>query len=78
MDGRHRITSILFAHSPFNPIKPLAFNSAAICFSGDPLFDDLTAKVGVALAPFGPSNSLTQDPIRNPFLPGNASLPAPF
>jgi hypothetical protein len=30
-----------------------------LAWPGDPLFDDLTAKVGVDLALFDPSNSLT-------------------
>jgi hypothetical protein len=36
------------------------------------------AKVGVDLALFGPSNSLTQRRIRNPFLPGKALKPPGF
>jgi hypothetical protein len=50
---------------------PVAFRSS-LPWPGDPLFDDLTAKAGVDLALFGPSNSLTQDRIRNPFLPGKS------
>ena len=46
--------------------------------SGDPLFNDFTAKVGVDLALFGPSNSLTQGCIRDPFLAGKALKPSGF
>jgi hypothetical protein len=46
---------------------PVAFRSS-LARSGDPLFDDFTAKVGVDLALFGPSNRLMQVRIRNPFL----------
>jgi hypothetical protein len=42
------------------------------------LFDDLTAKVGVDLALFGPSHGLAQDHIRDPFLPGKALKPPGF
>ena len=45
----------------------------ALAWTRDPLFDDLTAKVGVDLALFGPSNSFTQNRIRNPFFPGKAT-----
>ena len=50
---------------------PVAFRSS-LPWPGNPLFDDLTAKVGVDLALFGPCNRLTQGRIRNPFLPGEA------
>jgi hypothetical protein len=50
---------------------PVAFRSS-LAWPGNPLFDDLTAKVGVDLAPLGPSNSVTQDRIRNPLPPGKA------
>ena len=53
---------------------PVAFRFS-LPWSGDPLFDDLTAKAGVDLALFGPSNSPTQDRIRSPFLPGKALKP---
>jgi len=56
---------------------PVAFRFS-LPWSGDPLFDDLTAKVGIDLTLFGPSNSLTQDRIRNPFLPGKALKPPGF
>jgi hypothetical protein len=42
---------------------------------GDPLFDDLAAKVGIDLALFGPNHCLAQGRIRNPFLPGEALKP---
>jgi hypothetical protein len=50
---------------------PVPFRSS-LPWPGGPLFDDFTAKVGVDLALFGPSNSLTPDRIRNPFLFGKA------
>jgi hypothetical protein len=56
---------------------PVAFRPS-LSRSGDPLFDDPTAKVGVDLTPFGPSNSLPQDRIRNPFLCGKALKPPGF
>jgi hypothetical protein len=45
---------------------------------GHPLFDDLTTEADIDLALFGSSNSLTQDRIRNPFLPGKALKPPGF
>jgi hypothetical protein len=56
---------------------PVAFRSS-LSWPGDPLFDDFTAKVGVDLALFGPSNSLTQNRIRNPLLSGKALKPPGF
>jgi hypothetical protein len=56
---------------------PVAFRFS-LPGSGDPLFDDLTAKVGVDLALFGPSNSLAQGRIRNLFLRGKALKPPGF
>jgi hypothetical protein len=55
----------------------VAFRSS-LPWPGDPLFDDITAKVSVDLALLGPSNSLTQDRIRNPFLSGKALEPPGF
>ncbi len=49
----------------------VAFRSS-LPWPGNTLFDDPTAKVGVDLALLGPSDSLTQHRIRNPFLPGKA------
>jgi hypothetical protein len=45
---------------------------------GDPLFDDLTAKFGVDLAFFGPSDSLTQNRILNSLFPRKALKPPRF
>jgi hypothetical protein len=56
---------------------PVAFRSS-LPWPGDPLFDDPAAKVGVNLALFGPSNSLTQHRIHNPFPPGKALKPPGF
>src|ERR1035437_8903114 len=56
---------------------PVSFRST-LPRPGDPLFDDPTTKVGVDLATFRPSNSLKQDRIRNPFLPGKALKPPGF
>jgi len=56
---------------------PVAFRSS-LTRSGNPLFDDFTAKVGVDLALFGPSNRFTQGRIRNSFLPGKALKPSGF
>jgi hypothetical protein len=42
------------------------------------LFDDPTAKIGVDLTPFGPGDSLKQNRIRDPFLPGKALKPPGF
>jgi hypothetical protein len=56
---------------------PVAFRFS-LPRSGDPLFDDLAAQVGVDLALFGPGDSLMQGRIRNPFLPGKALKPPGF
>ena len=50
---------------------PVAFRSS-LPWPGNPLFDDLTAEIGVNLTLFCASNSLTQNRIRNPFLLGKA------
>jgi hypothetical protein len=46
--------------------------------SSDPLFDDPAAQIGVDAADLGPSNSLTQNRIRNCFFPGKALEPPGF
>jgi hypothetical protein len=56
---------------------PVAFRFS-LPWSGDPLLDDLTAKVGVDLAHLGTSSGPTQDRIRNPFSPGKALKPRGF
>src|SRR5258708_2195704 len=53
---------------------PVAFRPS-LPRSGDPLFDDLTAKVGVDLTLFGPLHSLAQDGVRDTFFPGKALKP---
>jgi hypothetical protein len=56
---------------------PVTFRSS-LSRLGDALFDDTATKVGVDLTFFGPSNSVTQDRIRNPFFPGEALKPPGF
>jgi hypothetical protein len=56
---------------------PVAFRSA-LSWPGDPLLDDLTAKVRVDLPVFGPGNSLPQGRISNSFPPGKALKPPGF
>jgi hypothetical protein len=57
--------------------SPVAFRFS-LPWSGDPLFDDLTAEVGVDSALSGLSNGLAQHCIRNRFLPGKALKPPGF
>jgi len=59
-----------FGSSSYSPKR------SSLTRPGDPLFDDLAAKVGVDLALIGPSNRLAQSGIRNPFLPGKALKPS--
>ncbi len=56
---------------------PLA-SRFSLPWSGDPLLDDPTAKVGVDLAPFGPTNRLAQNRIPYPLLHGKTSKPPGF
>jgi hypothetical protein len=60
--------------APEKNYGPVALRSS-LAWPGNPLFDDPTTKIGVDPAIFGPSNSLEQDRIRNPLLPGKALKP---
>jgi hypothetical protein len=63
--------------SPKKDDGPITFRSS-LPWSGDPLFDDPTTKVGIDLAFLGPSNSIAQDRIRNSFFSGKALKPSGF